>query len=128
MQEGFLKAFLNITNYTPEATFGAWLKRIIINHCIDVAKKRSLPTEPLEPKSLSIAGDDDWHFDGSLTKENIVAAIATLPEKYRLVITLYLIDGYDHEEISQILSIPIQTSRTHLHRAKLKLKHVLQKT
>lgn len=128
MQEGFLKAFLNIENYTNTATFGAWLKRIIINQCIDVVRKNKLETESLETENLQIVDDNDWYYKSSITRAQIETAIATLTEKYRLVITLYLIEGYDHEEISELLAIPIKTSRTRLRRAKLQLQELLKTT
>lgn len=126
MQDGFLKAFLNIESYKETATFGAWLKRIIINQCIDTLKKKSLETESLETENLRIVDDNDWQFEVSISKAQIVEAIEQLPEKYRLVIMLYLIEGYDHEEISQILDIAIKTSRTQLRRAKLQLQDLLK--
>lgn len=126
MQEGFLKAFLNIENYTETASFGAWLKRIIINQCIDIIRKQKLEIESLETENLQILDDNDWHFEASITKEQITNTITTLPEKYKLVITLYLLEGYDHEEISEILEIPIKTSSTRLRRAKLQLQELLK--
>lgn len=126
MQEGFLKAFLNINKYKETATFGSWLKRIIINQCIDEVRKRQFKIESLEIENLQIIDDNHWEFDTSITKEQILSAIETLPEKYRLVITLYLIEGYDHEEISEILDIAIKTSRTQLRRAKLQLQEQLK--
>ena len=126
MQEGFLKAFLHIENYDETSAFGAWLKRIIINQCIDVIRKNKFETESLETENLQIVDDNDWQFEVSITKKQIIEAIEQLPEKYRLVITLYLIEGYDHEEISKILDIKIKTSRTQLRRAKLQLQHQLK--
>lgn len=128
MQEAFLKAFLNIDKYKSTSAFGTWLKRIVINHCIDALKKRQFHAESLETENLQIVDDSDWQFDISITKEQIENAIETLPEKYRLVITLYLIEGYDHEEISEILDIAIKTSRTQLRRAKQKLQDLLKTT
>ncbi|MDO1499965.1 RNA polymerase sigma factor [Winogradskyella maritima] len=125
MQEGFLKAFLNIETYKTTATFGAWLKRIIINQCIDALKKRQFKAESLETENLQITDDDDWQFESTIIKQDILKAIDTLPEKYRLVITLYLIEGYDHEEISNILNIEKRTSRTQLRRAKLQVRELL---
>jgi RNA polymerase sigma-70 factor (ECF subfamily) len=126
MQDGFLKAFLNIENYKPTATFGAWLKRIIINQCIDTLKKKHLQFEDIETDNLQIAEDDNWDFDIQITKAQITNAIETLENKYKLVVQLYLLEGYDHEEISEILDIPIKTSRTQLHRAKLQLQDLLK--
>jgi len=126
MQEGFLKAFTNIEKYQPEATFGVWLKRIIINQCLDVLKKNTLEFSAVEVTELQIINEDDWHFDNSITKQEILLAVNKLNEKYKIVVKLYLLEGYDHEEISDILEIPVKTSRTHLRRGKLKLQDLLK--
>jgi RNA polymerase sigma-70 factor (ECF subfamily) len=126
IQEGFLKAFTNIENYKPKATFGAWLKRIIINQCLDVLKKKQLKFNDLEVSELKIVNEEDWNFDSRITKQEILYAIERLNEKHKLVVKLYLIEGCDHKEISEILDIPIKTSRTHLRRGKLKLQVLLK--
>lgn len=126
MQEGFLKAFTNIEKYKPESTFGAWLKRIIINQCLDVLKKNTLKFEAVEVSALQITYEDSWQFNSEITKQDILNAIEQLTDKYKIVITLYLVEGYDHEEISRILEIPIKTSRTHLRRGKMKLHDLLK--
>ncbi|MBC3847054.1 RNA polymerase sigma factor [Winogradskyella echinorum] len=126
MQEGFLKAFVNMDSYKPDATFGAWLKRIIINQCLDVLKKRKIEFSNDEVENLKVVDDDNWDFDNSISKQNILNAIEQLNEKHKIVVQLYLVEGYDHEEISEILEIPIKTSRTHLRRGKLKLQELLK--
>jgi RNA polymerase sigma-70 factor (ECF subfamily) len=126
MQEGFLKAFLNIDMYKETHTFGAWLKRIIINQCIDTLRGQHIEFVNKAPETYALA-DDDWQFDVSITKAAIVKSISLLEKKYNLVLTLYLIEGYDHDEISQILNIPIGTSRTHLSRGRLQLRKLLKK-
>jgi RNA polymerase sigma-70 factor (ECF subfamily) len=126
MQEGFLKAFINIESYEPQATFGAWLKRIIINQCLDTLRQRKLEFNDDEVGSLQIIEDDNWNFDSNINKQEILNAIEQLKEKYKIVVKLYLIEGYDHQEISDILSIPIKTSRTHLSRGKTKLRSLLK--
>lgn len=126
MQDGFLKAFTNIESYKLEATFGAWLKRIIINQCLDRLKKQQLQFSNVEVSELQIINDDDWCFDSTITKQEIIQAIEQLTQKHNIVVTLYLVEGYDHEEISQILEIPVKTSRTHLRRGKLKLQELLK--
>jgi RNA polymerase sigma-70 factor (ECF subfamily) len=127
MQEGFLKAFVNIKSYKDTSAFGARLKRIIINQCIDVLKKRQFITQSLEIENSQVVDDnDDWQFDSAITKQDITNAIDKLSEKYKTVITLYLLEGYDHEELSQILGIPVKTSRTQLRRAKLQLQDALK--
>jgi RNA polymerase sigma-70 factor (ECF subfamily) len=126
MQEGFLKAFKKMDNYKPEATFGAWLKRIFINQCLDVLKKKQLEFVAVEVSELRIIEDDNWNFDSTISKNDILIAIEQLNEKHKIVVQLYLIEGYDHQEISEILEIPVKTSRTHLRRGKQKLQDLLK--
>lgn len=126
MQEGFLKAFSKLDTYSDKISFGAWLKRIIINHCIDQLKKKKIETISIENYPLEIINDDNWDFDIKITENMILSAIENLQQKYQLVIKLYLIEGYDHTEISRILKIPIKTSRTHLRRGKLQLQKILK--
>jgi len=126
MQEGFLKAFMNIETYKPESTFGAWLKRIVINQCLDTLRKRKLEFSDDEVETLQIVEDSNWDFDSNISKNEILEAIEQLKEKHKIVVKLYLIEGYDHQEISEILKIPIKTSRTHLSRGKAKLRDLLK--
>lgn len=126
MQEGFLKAFMNIDGFKPTATFGAWLKRIIINQCLDVLKKRKLDISNDDVGTLDVIEDTNWDFKASISKEEILAAIEQLSPKHQLVVTLYLIEGYDHLEISDLLKIPVKTSRTQLSRGKIKLRSILK--
>lgn len=125
MQEGFLKAFINIDKYEPTATFGAWLKRIIINQALDTLKKRKLELVEDTIDNLQVIDDENWQFDSAISKADILLAIERLKDKYKVVVKLYLIEGYDHEEISQILNIPVKTSRTQLRRGKQKLRELL---
>lgn len=126
MQDGFLKAFLSLENYTDGTNFSSWLKMIIINTCIDSLKKKKLETVSIENYPLEISNDDDWNFDTKIGKQQIIEAIEKLDLKYQLVIKLYLMEGYDHQEIAIILKIPIKTSRTQLRRGKLALRNLLK--
>ncbi|WP_047547930.1 RNA polymerase sigma factor [Psychroserpens sp. Hel_I_66] len=128
MQESFIKAFSKIENYQPDFTFGAWLKRIVINQCIDELKKKRFEFIETDVANLHIENDDDdWMFSSEISKQQILDAVETLDKKYQIVVKLYLIEGYDHKEISNILNIPVKTSRTHLRRGKLKLQELLKK-
>lgn len=126
MQDGFLKAFLSLENYTDGTNFSSWLKMIIINTCIDALKKKKLETVSTENYPLEISNDEDWNFDTKISKQQIIEAIEKLDLKYQLVIKLFLIEGYDHQEISEILKIPIKTSRTQLRRGKLVMRNLLK--
>lgn len=124
MQEAFLSAFRKMDTYRGEVSFGAWLKKIVVNRSLDYLKKRKVQFEEVNEKTMEIS---DYHME---TKEVDVAtikkAIQSLPDGYRIVLSLYLIEGYDHDEISQILGISNSSSRTQLLRAKNKLREKLK--
>lgn len=126
MQESFIKAFTKLDSFNPAYTFGSWLKRILINQCIDKLKKKQVEFVEKDLINLEIEDENDWSFESEITKEEIVKAISKLSHKYQIVVQLYLIEGFDHMEISEILEIPIKTSRTHLRRGKLKLQELLK--
>ena len=128
MQDAFIKAFKNIENYKNEVAFGAWLKRIVINQSIDQLKKNKLELVAINEEVYKIENENDWKIDNTISVEEIIARINNLKEKYRLVLTLYLIEGLDHQEISEVLQITENTSRTHLLRGKKILKEQLKNT
>ena len=128
MQEAFIKAFKNIKTYKEEVAFGAWLKRIVINQSIDWLKKRKLELVSINEEVTTIADEDNWNVAPTISYEEIVGCIQKLKDKYRIVLTLFLLEGYDHGEISQILGISEATSRTHLLRGKKKVKEQLKVT
>ncbi len=124
MQEAFLKAFKKIDTYKGEVSFGAWLKKIVVNRSLDELKKRKVQFEEVNDRSSQIA---DYQMETKeVNVDSIKKAIQQLPDGYRIVLSLYLIEGYDHEEISQILGISNSASRTQLLRAKNKLKEKLK--
>lgn len=124
MQEAFLSAFKKIDTYKGEVSFGAWLKKIVVNRSLDYLKKRKVKFEEINEKTTQIS---DYQMG---TKEVDLAvikrAIQDLPDGYRVVLSLYLIEGYDHEEISQILGISNSASRTQFLRAKNKLSEIFK--
>ena len=129
IQESFLSAFKNISHFKAEVTFGAWLKKIVVNNCINHLKKKQLEVIALEEINvIPFEGDNDdnWNFEEELVLEDVKTEINKLPDKYKFVVMLYLIEGYDHEEISQILNISIIASRTQLMRGKIKLRELLK--
>lgn len=129
MQEAFVKAFKKLHQYNGEVAFGAWLKRIVINQCIDQLKYEKQELLSLEDRPYEAAAEEnDVHgiAEEEVLKTHVIAAIVTLPEKYRMVVMLYLIEGYDHQEISEILGISETASRTKLLRGKKKLQMYLK--
>jgi RNA polymerase sigma factor (sigma-70 family) len=124
MQESFLSAFEKIDTYSGIVSFGAWLKKIVINRSLDVLNRRKAVFEDIETHT----GIKDESGEETAQKEEIDIrveavkdAIEKLPDGYRVILSLYLLEGYDHDEISEILSISSSTSRSQLSRAKQKL-------
>ena len=133
MQEGFLKAFIKIDDYRQEVAFGAWLKRIIINYSIDFYKKQSnFKTDDFE-KIMYKVEDDVNHNEpdvdfNHLKVNQVLQTIESLKDNYRMVLTLHYIEGYDQEEITEILNISYANCRTTISRAKESLRKKLEET
>src|SRR5690606_19995168 len=126
MQEAFLNAFKKIDTYKGEVSFGAWLKKIVINRSLDYLKKRKVKFEEINEKSNQFIGHQMETKEVNM--KVIKDAIQKLPDGYRVVLSLYLIEGYDHEEISEIIGISNSNSRTQFLRAKNKLREILKDT
>ncbi len=128
LQEAFIKAFQKIDQFKGEVTFGAWLKRIVVNRSIDFLKAKKERTIALDEQYMHVSDDDgDWNVESSLDIDDVKKEIERLPEKYRYVVQLFLVEGYDHSEISEILKISETASRTRLLRGKARLKEMLKK-
>ncbi|MCL3782536.1 sigma-70 family RNA polymerase sigma factor [Prolixibacteraceae bacterium JC049] len=126
MQESFLKAFKKIDTYRGEVTFGVWLKRIVVNRSLDELRKKKEHFSELNDGVTSDLTDDSTSnepFNYSI--DEVKWAINQLADGYRVVLNLFLIEGYDHEEIASILNISNSTSRSQYLRAKRKLRELL---
>jgi len=126
LQESFIEAFRRLDTFRFESTFGSWLKRICINKCINELKRRKVEIEYKDQLQQFDLPDDKDEDHTELSVDKIKHAMALLPDGYRLVFSLYLLEGYDHEEISEILGISESTSKTQLMRAKKKIIEILK--
>ncbi len=126
MQDAFIKAFKKIKSYKGEVAFGAWLKKIVINQSIDELKRKKLELVSINEEVEHIKEEESWKIQDSISVEMVLKTIKALKDKYRLVLSLYLLEGYDHKEISGILGITEVTSRTHLARGKKIVKEQLK--
>lgn len=126
LQEAFTEAFRRLSDFRYESTFGAWLKRIVINRCINEHRKRKA--------ELSFF-DDMQHFDHKqeekmetrgISVEKVKKAMESLPNGSKMIFTLYLLEGYDHVEISEILNISVSNSKSQYMRARIKVKEQLK--
>jgi RNA polymerase sigma-70 factor (ECF subfamily) len=128
LQEAFIKAYYKINQYDFQATFGAWLKKIVVNQALDYLRKESKwKMDELADNDMTEESDIDW--EGIDMKVDIVKkAILNLPTGFRTVASLFLIEGYEHKEIATILSISENTSKSQFHRAKRKIKEYLKES
>ena len=123
LQESFCDAFAAIDSFGYKSTFGAWLKRIVINKSINALRKRKMDIIDIEKTTaLHMPEEDSYDEDALKFKvEEIKKAVKELPNGYRTVLSLHLFEGYDQEEIAEILQISHATVRTQYMRAKQKL-------
>lgn len=126
LQDAFVQAFTKLDTFRYESTFGAWLKRIVINTCINTINKRKVDL---------LLTDDMYYFSNRseeeepelpLTVKDVERAMEQLPEGGRLIFSLYLLEGYDHVEIAEILGITESTSKSQFMRAKRKVYEILK--
>ncbi len=126
MQDSFLKAFTKIETYKHEATFGAWLKKIVINKSINELKKtKAYITETITENFENIPARDDDTFFTNQKVAHVLKTIQSLKPNYRVILTLFFIEGYDLEEITIILKISYPNCRTTMSRAKESLRQKL---
>ena len=126
LQEAFVNAFQHIDSYQGKASFGAWLKKIVVNKAISYLRKQQLEFVELEDHIKPVIDDDFEDIDLAMKVETIRDAIQKLPNGFRIVFSLYLLEGYDHKEISGILEISESTSKSQYNRAKKKLREILK--
>ncbi len=127
MQDSFLDAFRHLHEYRGTSNLGAWLKRIVVNHSLDTLKKNAGLTF-VEEYDHQIPQEEPDEEDISLKVEEIRQAVNELPADYRIVLSLFLFDGYDHDEISEILNISNNTSRIRYFRAKQKVMDIIKES
>ena len=126
MQDSFLNAFTKLESFKGEVTFGAWLKRIVINNSIHHYRKQLKRNEvTLENVMYKVEDNDEVVEDYGVTErkaQKVMDAMKQLKDNYRVSLTLHLIEGYDYEEISQIMDISYANCRTTISRAKESLR------
>ncbi|CAG5009765.1 ECF RNA polymerase sigma factor SigR [Dyadobacter sp. CECT 9275] len=133
LQEAFVDAFTNLHQFRQQSTFGAWLKQIVVNKAINQVRSRKVKWIEIEEwqeseQEYGVPSEEQklWNEDDtSYEVERIRNAVMKLPDGYRVVLSLYLFEGYDHEEIGEVLGISETTSRTQYMRGKRKLTEII---
>ncbi|MEM1336422.1 MAG: RNA polymerase sigma factor [Bacteroidota bacterium] len=124
VQDSFVDAFKKLHTFKYESSFGAWLKRIVINKSINHLKAKRVTVVPMEDHEFHLAEEVPVEAEAVDIKK-VQLGIAQLPDGYRQIISLYLIEGYDHVEIAEILGVTTSTSKSQYHRAKKKLLEII---
>lgn len=126
LQEAFTQAFMKLDSFRYESSFGSWLKRIVVNTCINAINKRKVELAYCEEIYAHDRAVETEDYEPEYTVKKVNRAIEKLPEGSRMVFSLYLLDGYDHGEIAQILNISESTSKSQYMRAKRKVAELLK--
>ena len=125
LQEAFTQAFFKLDSFRYESSFGTWVKRITVNTCINAINKRKVDLTYCEDiYDGDLAEEEEVQLE--YTVQNVNQAMEKLPEGSRMVFSLYLLEGYDHGEIAQILSISESTSKSQFMRAKRRVAELLR--
>jgi len=124
VQDTFITAFQKIGDYKGIGSFNQWLRRIAINNCITILRKRKIHFETIDDVQASTVMVDE--VEESLDPAIVHRAIKKLPERSRVVLNLYAIEGYKHQEIGEMLGITESTSKTQYRRAKQLLMKKLE--
>lgn len=122
LQDGFIKVFTKLGEFKFEGSFEGWLKRIFINHALEYIRKEMRQPDKVNLDDVHDLASDTLQFH-ELDSKKILAQIQKLPTGYRTVINLFIIEGYSHKEIAEMLGISESTSKTQLHKG----RHMLQK-
>ncbi len=127
LQESFSEAFLKLDRFRFESTFGTWLKRIVVNKCINELKRK---------KTNLLFSDDIGSYENKYIEENeklpklniemVKKAMDILPDGSRMVFQLYLLEGYDHKEIAEILGVSESNSKSQYMKARIRIKEILK--
>jgi RNA polymerase sigma-70 factor (ECF subfamily) len=126
LQEAFTQAFLKLDTFRHESGFGTWLKRIVVNKCINAINKKRIELDYLEENYKKDVPIEEDEIEVEYSVDTVKKVMLDLPEGGRVIFSLYLLEGYDHFEISQILNISESTSKSQFMRAKRRIIEILK--
>jgi RNA polymerase sigma factor (sigma-70 family) len=125
LQESFVTVYTKIDNFKGEGSFEGWVRRIVVNNCLGQLKKSKKSNEESINEKYNLIEEPNDPVIDEQTSQGLHNALMQLPEGYRTVINLYIMENYSHKEIAEMLNIEEVSSRTQLSRAKLALKQIL---
>ena len=121
LQEAFIKVFTNISQYRFEGSFEGWIRRIVVHSALEVLRKRLIRFTDIDGEAETHSSPDTDVF-AALSAGELMKLICDLPDGYRVVFNLYVIEGYDHNEIATLVGISAATSRSQLLKARRALR------
>ena len=125
LQEGFIRVFRYINQYKFEGSFEGWLKRIIVNAALRILQKKVIPFSEVN-EELQDLQQADADILSNLSEREILKLISNLPTGYKVVFNMYVLEGYNHAEIAEMLKINTGTSRSQLAKARRKLQEQIR--
>ncbi len=128
LQNAFMDIFGKLDSFMYQSSVGAWMKRIVVNHSINFLQRKKVVFEEFEPNThlTNKTTADEVETESIFSVDAIKRAMMELSDGYRVVFSLYMLEGYDHQEISQILHISESTSKSQLSRAKQKIRALVE--
>lgn len=123
LQEGFIKVFLNLNTFRKEGSLEGWIRRTIINTAINLNKQNARYRNNVEIEKVVVAQNNSEHILQKFNVNDLLKMVMNLPPGYRMIFNLYVIEGYSHKEISEMLGISENTSKSQLLRARIALKN-----
>lgn len=126
LQESFVDAFQKLPTLREINTFSSWIKRIVVNNCINAIRKKKLLTSQLEENDDFLEEEEDDFEYTQYQANQIMEAIDLIPEGCRSVLNLYLFEGYDHKEIGEILGVSESASKAQYCKAKARIRKILE--
>lgn len=124
LQNSFVDVFMKLDTFRFQSSIGAWIKRIVVNNCINHLKKKKVYFEEIDDRIGDLSENNNSQ-EPVLHIESVKRAMFQLPDGYRVVFSLYLLEGYDHQEIADILKISVATSKSQFSRAKKKMREIM---
>lgn len=128
LQDGFIKMFTSLDKYKFDGSFEGWLRRIMVNTCLDFLRKQKQMGDFTSMDDVAFKLEDASSAQNELEVEDLMKLIQKLPKGYQVVFNLFAIEGYSHKEIADLLGISEDTSKSQYFRAKAFLRNALEKT
>lgn len=125
VQTAFIRALGRIDQLRPGSPFGPWFYSVLRSTALNLRRREGLRTHEMIPDSTAGGGRPDDDLERTLTREQVLSALETLPEQQRTAVVLYDLEGFSHREVAESLGVAIGTSRAHVHHGRKALRELL---